>query len=221
MLAHGQVRGDARDLEHRAPPNAHFGRSGCQAEYARRALLHPQASEKEADGGGLAGAVGTEHPQHLAPPDFQIELVQRDHRPVPVRHARETSEGMVLCWPSLHGGNVRGCGRGRFGCVAGAWQQSDWTGPARAGVQWIRGCAGLAQSQIVFLASSRKRFRGGLAQLPAPTHLNQHPDVLSTVSRPRQPGIILLRLVHALAFQVGKPCLDIPRGDENGHSLGR
>ena len=118
VLAHGQVRGDARDLEHRPPPNPHFGRSGCQTEYTRRALLHPQAPEEEADGGGLAGAVGPQHPQHLAPAHFQIEPVERNHRPVPVRHARQPDEGGARRCSSLHGVNVRGCYRGRFGASA-------------------------------------------------------------------------------------------------------
>lgn len=35
-----------------------------------------------------------------------------------------------------------------------------------------------------------------------------------------QPGVVLATLVHRLAVQVGEPGLDIPGGDEDGHSVG-
>ena len=111
-------------LEHRTSPDPDFRCSRCAAEYAGGALLHTQAPEEKADRGGLARAVGAEHPQHLAPADFEIEPVQRDNRPVPVRHAGETCEGMVLLGPSLHGVKVRGYGQGGFG-EATAGQVSD------------------------------------------------------------------------------------------------
>ena len=92
MLPDGERLGDARDLQHRAPPESDLGGVRSAPEDPRRAGLESQCPEQQADRRGLAGAVRPEHRQHLALADLEIEPVERQDVPVAVADAGEARE---------------------------------------------------------------------------------------------------------------------------------
>ena len=92
MLPDGEGVRDSGDLEHRPPPETDVRGVRDAAEHPRGPLLDLEGAEKQADRGGLAGAVRAEHRQHLALPHLQIEPVERQDVPVAVGDAFEPRE---------------------------------------------------------------------------------------------------------------------------------
>ena len=95
MLGDGQCDRDARRLQHGAAAETHGGRARLAPEDAHLAALHGQAAQQQGYRRRLAGPVRTEHGQHLARPDVEVQPVERDDVAVAVVNARELCHALV------------------------------------------------------------------------------------------------------------------------------
>jgi hypothetical protein len=93
VVAAGQVRVEGGRLHQRADSGERFGGAGRLAEQGRAARSGPHQPQQHAQRRRLAGAVGPEEADHLAPLDGQVQPVDGDVVAVALREAGGLDHG--------------------------------------------------------------------------------------------------------------------------------
>jgi hypothetical protein len=83
-------------LQHRPDfPRAHRALR-VSSEHRNLAELLMLQAEDERQGGGLAGTIGAEERNRLAPSDFQVEMIECDELAVPMYHAAKSQRRITV-----------------------------------------------------------------------------------------------------------------------------
>ena len=126
-FVHAERRREPHVLEHDADVPTRRRIAGVGVEQSRRARVGTAQPQQQRQRSRLAGSVGAEQPEHLASPELEVDVRQRDHAAVGLacrleagdagfaKHGRSTSRAIP---------RRLGCYERRFGLPSGRMGQS-------------------------------------------------------------------------------------------------